>query len=158
MPAQLAWGDAKDSKTRRTSHGMIPDIMRTQLTIAVVGVIFSLAALAQAPAPQNPPAPANEISADLGPCSAQFKVTDLAGKPIYNATITVQIRYGFMAQRKLDLEAHTDANGKVKFVKMPGQARRPITFKISYGPDTAAAGFDPATNCDPSYVVPLGKK
>jgi hypothetical protein len=131
--------------------------MRTRI-VAVAILVFSLAALGQAPAPQNPPAPANEISADLGPCSADFKVTDLAGKPIYNAKIAVQIKYGFMAKRKLDLEAATDSNGKVKFVKMPGEARRPITFKISYGPDTAQVGFDPATNCDPSYVVPLGKK
>ncbi len=137
---------------------MIPDTMRTQLTIAVVGVIFSLAALGQTPAPQTPPAPPNEISADLGPCSADFKVTDLAGKPIYSAKITVQIKYGFMAKRKLDLEAATDANGKIKFLKMPGEARRPITFKISFGQETAEIGFDPATNCDPTYVVPLGKK
>ncbi len=131
--------------------------MRTRI-IAFAILVFTLAVWAQTPAPQNPPAPANEISADLGPCSAQFKVTDLAGKPIYNAKIAVQIKYGFMAKRKLDLEAATDANGKVKFVKMPGEARRPITFRISFGQETAEIGFDPATTCDANYVVPLGKK
>ncbi len=131
--------------------------MRTRIIVIAI-VLVALAAFAQAPASQTPPAAANEISADLGSCSADFKVTDLPGKPIYNAKITVQIKYGFMGKRKLDLEARTDANGKVKFVKMPAEARRPITFKIASGENTAEVSYDPATTCDATYVVPLGKK
>jgi hypothetical protein len=119
-------------------------------------VVFSLAVLAQTPAPQ-PPAPP-EISADLGHCSAEFKITDMGGKPIYNAKITTQIRYGFLGTRKLDLELGTDASGRAKFTKLPAQAKRAITFTISHAQDTAEIGYDPATNCAANYVVPLGKK
>ena len=41
-----------------------------------------------------------------------LQVTDLSGKPLYNAKIHVQIRYGFLGLRKLDLETGTNADGK----------------------------------------------
>ena len=131
----------------------MPSGMKIRM-FALALVVCSAAVCAQAPKPPAPP----QISADLGPCSAEFKVTTMAGKPIYNATITTQIRYGIFAAHKLDLQIGTDAGGQAKFVKLPAQAKRPITFKISSGQDTAEIGYDPATNCEASYVVPMGKK
>ena len=128
--------------------------MPSAMKFLLLAVVFSLALSAQTPKPPAPP----QISADLGPCSAEFKVTTMAGKPIYNATIATQIRSGIFGTRKLDLQIGTDAGGQAKFVKLPGQAKRPIIFKISSGQDTAEIGYDPATNCDANYVVPMGKK
>ena len=121
-----------------------------------LALVFSLAGFAQAP-PPKPPAPP-QISADLGPCSAEFRITTMAGKPIYNAKITVQIRHGIFGTRKLDLEIGTDANGQATFVKLPAHTSHPLTFNISTGQDTAEVGYSPATNCAASYVVPMGKK
>ncbi len=99
------------------------------------------------------------ISADLGPCSAEFRVTDLAGKPIYNAKISTQIRYGFLATRKLDLEVATDPSGKARFTHLPGQLKRsPLTFTIAYGDQSTSLSYDPVTKCHATYLVPLGKK
>ncbi len=106
--------------------------------------------------PKTPPGPA--ISADLGPCSADFRVTDMAGKPLYNAKIQTQVRYGFLGARKLDLEIGTDSNGLARFVKLPAQAKKgPMTFTITYQDWNAEFSYDPVTNCHAEYVVPLGK-
>jgi hypothetical protein len=118
------------------------------------GLLFTPAwALAQAPqpAPQKP----TEISADLGPCTVDFKVTDLAGKPLYNAKIHTLIRYGFWSKRKLELEVGTNADGKARFVKLPDHIKKPMTFDIRYQDEQAAQSYDPGVNCDASYVVPL---
>ncbi len=133
------------------------NISITMKIVLALLLFCSFTGFAQAPQ-QAQPAPPPQISAELGHCSAEFKVTDMGGKPVYNAKIATQIRYGIFGTRKLDLEVGTDATGRAKFVKLPAQAKRPITFTISHGQDNTEIGYDPATNCAASYVVPLGKK
>jgi hypothetical protein len=122
--------------------------------------VFVLAAVAVAQ-DQKPAAPdkGTRISADLGSCSAEFRVTDLAGNPIYNAKIKTQIRYGFLSKRKLDLEVATDAEGKARFVKLPDELKKaPLTFVVTSGQDRVELSYDPAVDCHATYDVPLGKK
>ncbi len=143
--------------------------MRTRFFLMVV-VLLGLTVAAQEQKPEPKPQPqqqqkahsatpaGTEISADLGPCEADFKVTDLAGKPLYNAKIQTQVRYGFLGARKLDLEVGTDSNGQARFVKLPAQAKKgPMTFTITHGELSAEFSYDPVTNCHAEYVVPLGK-
>jgi hypothetical protein len=47
------------------------------------------------------------------------------GKPVYAATIKVHIKYGFGGMRRLDLEAGTNSDGKVKFAGLPDRVQRP---------------------------------
>ncbi len=108
--------------------------------------------------PQTLPQPVPEISADLGSCSVEFKVTDVAGKPIYDAKIKTQIRYGFLGKRKLDLEAGTNSNGVARFVKMPDQVRAPLVFEGVHGSDTMTMTWDPGTNCRAEYPMILHRK
>lgn len=116
--------------------------MRTLVTILFVA---SLAAFAATPT----------ISADLGPCTADFKVTNNDGKPIYDAKVHVLIRYGFMAKRKTDLEAATDANGELRFTGMPSDAKRDIVFTVKKDTLTQTVPYDPTTNCHPHFDVKL---
>ncbi len=124
---------------------------------AAVALLLSVPALAQAPA-APPPSTVTEISADLGPCVVEFKVTDLAGNGLYNAKIHTLIRYGFMSKRKLELEAGTNADGRARFTHLPSSIKKPIVFDIRYAEQTASYSFDPATNCEVSYTVPLNVK
>ena len=123
--------------------------------LALLLTFASVLAFAQGPAQPPPP---TEISADLGSCSADFRVTDLAGNGLYNAQVHTLIRYGFLSQRKLDLEAGTNSGGKVRFVKLPDQIKKPIIFDIRYQGQTATQSYDPAVTCHASYVIPLKVK
>ncbi len=107
----------------------------------------------QPSAPSSAPQPVPEITADLGPCSAAFHVTDLAGNGLYNAQIHVLVRYGMV--HKLDLSAATNVDGRVKFVKLPNKTKKPMNFEVKYQDQTANYIVDPATNCNASFDVPL---
>jgi hypothetical protein len=119
------------------------------------------AALGQVPgkaASSQPQSPVTEISADLGPCSADFHVMDLAGSPLYNAEIKTIIHYGFMSKRKLELQAGTNADGRARFVKLPAQSKQPLVFEVRYKDQTASLSIDPGTDCHAQRDVPLGVK
>jgi hypothetical protein len=111
--------------------------------------------LAQGPAQPPPAQPPTEIKADLGSCSVDFHITDLAGNGLYNAKVHTLIRYGFLSKRKLELEAGTNSDGKVRFLTMPDQIKKPIIFDIQYQQQTATQSYDPAVTCHASYDVPL---
>ncbi len=119
------------------------------------GLLLLVPSWSRAQAPSAPPQAPTEISADLGSCTVDFHVTDLAGKGLYNAKIHTVIRYGFLSKRKLELDAGTNADGKARFVRMPDQIKRPIVFDIQYQEQKASQSYDPSTNCHARYDVPL---
>lgn len=128
-------------------------------TLLVLFALLATVASAQEPAkPTTPPQPPTMINADLGSCRVDFKVTDLQGKPIYNAKVKTTIRYGFLSKRKLSLEAGTNAEGRVRFAKLPNSVKNSIEFEISYGEDTSTIVWDPGNNCVAEYPIMLGKK
>jgi hypothetical protein len=115
--------------------------------VAMLFLFFSMMGWAEPPS----------ISADLGACTADFKVTDAQDKPVYDAKVHVLIRYGFMPKRKTELEAATDANGQVKFTGMPSEAKRDIVFDVRKDSLTKNVPYDPAANCHAYFEVKLGK-
>lgn len=96
------------------------------------------------------------VSADLGPCSARFSVTD-GTRPIYDAKVRTRIKYGAFGVRKLDLEVGTDSNGKAAVVNLPNLAKQPIAFEIVKGDISRTVIFDPGQKCDATYEVALRK-
>jgi len=128
------------------------------ITLPMLISVATLTAQTTAQTPSKPAAPVAKISADLGSCTVEFRVTDMLGKPIYNAKVKTLIRYGFMNLRKLSLEAATNAEGRVQFVKMPDEVNAPLEFKVSYGKDSAIVTWDPGNNCEAEYPVLLYKK
>lgn len=98
---------------------------------------------------------ANEISAELGPCSALLTVTDAGSKPIYGAKITARVQYGFMGVKKLDLEAFTGSDGKVKITHLPASLKKPMVIHVAKGDKGDQVEFDPGTRCHATFDVPL---
>ena len=94
---------------------IIPRHSSLAVAAAVAITVFSLELAALAATPVDPKTVA-EVDAGLGPCTADFTITDEAAKPVYAANIRVHIAYGFMSLHKLDLQAGTNADGKARFI------------------------------------------
>ena len=105
-------------------------------------------------APQDHAASA-EISADLGPCSALITVTDADSKPIYGAKITARVKYGAMAVKKLDLEAFTGIDGRVKITRLPESLKKPMVIHVAKDDKGEQVEFKPALQCHATFDVQL---
>jgi hypothetical protein len=111
--------------------------------------------------PQPTPAAAQAvpvIDGAAGPCSVVFTVTTADGKPAEAATVKVHIAYGFGGFHKLDLQAGTNSDGKVKFTGLPSRVRRSLLeFEASKDQLVGTATYDPATECQGKREIKLGK-
>lgn len=105
--------------------------------------------------PAQNSAPIPKIDGGVGVCTANFTVRDGQNKPIYNAQITVRLRYGFMNMRKTDLQIGTDSNGKANFTGLPNFPKKPLAFHIKSGTVSKTVTDDPGTNCAATYDVVL---
>ena len=110
-------------------------------------------ALAQTPDPKSIPV----IDGGLGPCTAEFTITDADNKPIYLAKIKVHIAYGFMSARKLDLEVSTNVDGKARFTGLPDRTKRGLFFDADEGERTGTAFDDPSKTCQARFPITLRK-
>jgi hypothetical protein len=131
---------------------------RIVLSTTFLLVVLSLLALhAQTAAPVDPKT-IPVIDGGIGPCSADFTVTDTAQAPVYAANIKVHIAYGFMYLHKLDLEVGTNASGKARFIGLPDRTKQGLFFRASEGSREASAFDDPAKTCKTEFTVALEKK
>jgi hypothetical protein len=130
----------------------IPALLTALALLAVCSPTFSFAA-----SPVDPKT-VTEIDAGLGPCTADFTVTDEANKPIYAASIRVHIAYGFLNAHKLDLEAGTNADGKARFIGLPDRSRQGLFFTASEGDREGSAFDDPSKTCKTQFTIVLRKK
>ena len=121
------------------------------MVIAIVTLL--LASGVQAPAAPSKPALA-VISARLGPCAADFTVTDATSSPVYAATVHVRIRYGFLGLKRMDLEVGTDSDGKARVEGLPASAK-PLVYDISSADKKTTVEQILATRCQATYAVAL---
>lgn len=119
----------------------------------LIATIALSVALAQQPA-AVPKADLAVISARLGPCSADFTVTDADGKPVYAAVVHVRIRYGFMSLKRMDLEVGTSSDGKARVEGLPTKAK-PLVYDVSKGEQKTTVEQNLATTCEAKYEVSL---
>jgi hypothetical protein len=99
------------------------------------------------------------VNGGLGPCSADFAVTDSAEKPVYDAKIQVSIVYGFMNKRKQDLEVGTNSDGKARFEGLPSKLKKkPLEFQVRSGNQTKTVAIDPEVDCQANSNVVLGSQ
>ena len=131
---------------------------KTLLLPALVLVATSSAMFSQTPANAPNPKDVPVIDGALGPCSADFTVTDSNGGPVYDAKIRVHIAYGFMSMRKLDLEIGTNADGKARVIGLPDRIKHGLYFHTSQGDRTAETFDDPTNTCKAQFTVMLEKK
>jgi hypothetical protein len=101
---------------------------------------------------QQPKPDVTVIEAKLGPCSADFTVTDADRKPVYDATIHVRVRYGAFSLKRMDLEVGTSSDGKARIASLPAKAK-PLTYEISKGDRHASATQDVTAMCNAKFDV-----
>ena len=95
------------------------------------------------------------VDAGLGSCAADFTVKDSSGKPIFNAKISVTIKYGFHSLRKTQLEVGTNSDGKARVTGLPNLPKKPLEFLIKSGTVSTTVTDDPETNCNAVFDVTL---
>ncbi len=98
------------------------------------------------------------VDGGLGPCSAEFTITDTAGKPAYAASIQVHIAYGLMSLHKMDLQVGTNADGKARFEGLPDRIKQGLFFRASEGSREGSAFDDPGKTCKASFAITLRQK
>jgi len=97
------------------------------------------------------------IDGAAGSCSMDLTVTT-DGKPVYAAKVKVHIAYGFGGMRKLDLEASTNVDGKVKFTGIPAKVRRStLEFEATKDQLSGTLTYDPAAECQAKHEIVLEK-
>jgi hypothetical protein len=96
-----------------------------------------------------------EISADLGPCSALIIVTDSDSKPNYGAKVTTRIQYGAFGVKKLDLEAYSGADGRIKITNLPETLKKPMYIHIAKDDKQEIVEFKPELQCRATFKVQL---
>jgi hypothetical protein len=124
---------------------------RPFLSVLLIAVFASAA---DAGLGQSAGAPA-EISADLGSCSALITVTDADAKPVYGAKVTARVQYGMMGVKKLDLEAYTGADGKLKIDRLPETLKKPLVIHIEKDGKSNQVEFNPGLRCRATFDVQL---
>lgn len=137
------------SSPRRKEH---PSQQGFADSLRILGAVLFMVACGLIPCAA---ADAPVVKGDLGPCSADFTVTDTASKPVYDAKIRVTIVYGFMNKRKSDLEIGTDSEGKARIEGLPEKVKKILEFKIQHGEKTKSVMHDPANECHASFAVVL---
>jgi hypothetical protein len=121
--------------------------------IVVAAIPLLSEAQAQSPNEQVP-----VIQGSAGLCSLELTVMGADGKPVYAATVKVHIKYGFGGMRRLDLEAGTNSDGKVKFAGLPARVQRPpLEFHALKDEFRGVAAFDPSTECQAKHDITLEK-
>lgn len=135
--------------------------IRTSLQISWVAIFVCVFVTVLCAQTQNPPASQNQtqnahvqsIDGGIGACTADFTVRDGQNKPIYNAQISVELRYGFLNKRKTDLQIGTDSNGKAKFTGLPNFPKKPLEFTIKTGTVSKSVTDDPNEKCNATFDV-----
>jgi hypothetical protein len=108
------------------------------------------------PAPAAQPVPV--LDGGAGPCSAEFIIMTADGKPVSAAKVSVHIAYRFGGFHKLDLEASTNSDGKVKFTGLPSRVRRSqLEFEAAKDQLVGTATLDPAKECQAKREIRLGE-
>ncbi len=124
----------------------------------ILVVLVSLAAFAQKQPKIDPSTDVPVISADLGQCTADFRVVDVSQKPIYSARIATEIKWGFAGVHRTTLEVFTNSDGKARFTRLPNHSKKPINFDISFGGRQTGVFMDPDQKCVADFQVVLPDK
>jgi hypothetical protein len=150
---KTAWADM--------GKGSVAGALRTWRSVLLVSALalWSASLAHGLPRPQTKAPDSAEVpvlKAGAGPCSADFTVRDTSGKGVYDAKITLQVQYGFLGVRKLDLNIGTNYEGKARIEGLPDKTKRAADFKITHGSDSKAVPYDPYSACSAQHEVVLG--
>jgi len=141
------------------SKSSLPFALTFALILVSLAIGRANAARAAQKADQKPdPKTIAEVDAGLGPCTADFTITDEAGAPVYAANIRVHIAYGFANLHKFDLQVGTNADGKARFIGLPENSKQGLFFRASEADREGSAFDNPAKTCKAQFTIVLRKK
>jgi hypothetical protein len=132
--------------SRENPVGML---QRTSWISLAIFLMFAGAAFAQSPG-------IPVVDGHLGACSTTITALDAENKPVYNAKVTVDIRYGFLGFRKMSLEVGTNSEGKARVAGLPEKPKNPLEFEITSGRLSKKVLVDVREKCQESIQVRLG--
>jgi hypothetical protein len=135
-----------------------PQCCRPVTILCLLGLLVSALCTAQTDPPPKGSKTVSEVDAGLGPCSADFIVTDDSGKPVYAAYVRVHIAYGFMNLHKFDLEVGTNSEGQARFIGLPQSSKQGFFFRASEGNREGSAFDDPSKTCKARFTIVLRPK
>ena len=104
-------------------------------------------------------------NADLGSCSAHFRVTDASGLPVSNANIHAVIDRNLLSLpsfftirgipwRSKNIRVLTDANGEAVVEGLPEKIKKQLVFDVSKSRFMSLIVFAPEDDsCHPSFDV-----
>lgn len=122
------------------------------MKILIIALVLA-PVLAQTPDPHSVPA----VDAGIGPCTADFTISDSDNKPVYAAKVKVHIAYGFGGFHKLDLEVGTNVDGKARFTGLPDRIKKGLFFEASESDRTGEAFDDTSKTCNAQFPITLRK-
>jgi hypothetical protein len=96
------------------------------------------------------------VDAHIGGCSTTVTVVDREENPVYNAKVTVDIRYGFLGVRKMSLEVGTNSEGKATLAGLPEKPKSPLEFQVTSGSLSKKVLVDTTVKCRDSIRVKIG--
>jgi hypothetical protein len=137
--------------------GQVRSTLASLIVFAILAIALTPLA-AQSSASKPDPKSIAEVDAGLGPCTADFIITDDAGQPVYAANIRVHIAYGFMNLHKFDLQVGTNADGKARVIGLPNASKQGFFFRASEGGREGSAFDDPSKTCKAQFTIVLRKK
>lgn len=126
-----------------------------RLTLAVLALTLPL--LSQDTSSKPDPHAVPAIDGGLGPCTADFTITDSNRQPVYNAKIHVRIAYGFLNAHKLDLEIGSNIDGKARFTGLPDHLKHGLFFEATEGDRTGNAFDDTSNTCKAQFAITIRK-
>src|SRR4051812_26189174 len=130
-----------------------------QRSFAVLLLFLSFAAARAQQSTESKPEPkVAVISADLGNCSADITVVDSRHRPVMNAKLATQVRYGFGGMRRTDLELYTNILAKARVEGLPEKLRRPLAFDVTFEGRQSALVVDTAQKCSGTYTAVIPDK
>ncbi len=115
-----------------------------------LGAFFILSGAAFA---QNTEIPT--VDGHLGACATSFTVLDSQSRPVYNAKVSVGIRYGFLGFRKMELQVGTNSEGRARVAGLPESPKSPLEFQIVSGRLSKRTIVDVRAQCLQSVQVRL---
>jgi hypothetical protein len=124
----------------------------------VLVLLIALPALGQKQPKIDPSSEIPVISADVGQCTADFRVVDVNMKPIYSARIALDMKRGFMGMRRTSLEIFTNSDGKARFTGLPNYSKHPLNFDVSFGERKTGVFMDPDEKCQADFQAVLPDK
>ncbi len=134
----------------KSNAGIMSVWQARNVTLTVLLSLF----LAGGALASQPSVPVPQVDAGVGPCTADFTVSQTTNQPFYNADISVRIAYGFMGMKKMDLNVGTNSEGKARFVGLPEKVHNPpVVFSVRAKGMTKTVNFYPSVNCHARYSV-----